>query len=246
MRKNAVFRCQRFEMHACAGVHPVGTDGLLLGAWVSVAGAQRILDIGTGSGLIALMLAQRTEEAAERVWVDAIDLSAAARQCAAGNFRRSPWAERLRVVGGHLAEFFPQTGALYDIVVSNPPFHMENTTAHSEQRRQSRYLHFLPMELLAEAAQHLLSPEGRLCAVLPPATGLLLAEAGALRGLYVTRLTEVRSHPHKPVERWLMQLERSPYPFERSQLDIYTLQGAYSPAYQALTGDFLLGAEKTQ
>ncbi len=246
MRENVVFRFQRFEVHTGVGIHPVGTDGLLLGAWASVAGAQRILDIGTGSGLVALMLAQRTEKAAACVWVDAIDLSTAARQCAADNFRRSPWTERLRVVGSHLAEFFPQAGCSYDVVVSNPPFHMENTTVPDEQRRQSRHLRFLPVELLAKAANHLLSPAGRLCAVLPPATGLLLAEEGALRGLYLTRLTEVRGRPHKPVERWLMQLERSPYPFERDSLEIYTPQGTYSPAYRALTNDFLLWSKETQ
>ncbi len=218
----------------------MGTDGLLLGAWAAVEGVRSVLDIGTGTGLVALMLAQRTAHAAEPVQVDAIDTSAAARRCATYNFAHSPWAERLRVVGEDLALFYHQAPQRYDLIVSNPPFYTEQTTSPHHSRQQSRQARFLPMPLLAQAAAHLLTPRGRLCAVLTPTTGQQLAQQSAIRGLYLTRLAEVRTHPQRPAERWLVQLERSPYLFERQQIDLYTETGDYSPHYRTMTGQFLL------
>ncbi len=231
----SIFQCKHFDVHQCSGVHPVGTDGLLLGAWASVEGTKSVLDIGTGTGLVALMLAQRAEEAD----VCAIDASEQARQCAAENFCRSPWAGRLRVVGPDLAGYYLQAAQHYDLLVCNPPFYQEETVSPDALRRQSRHARFLPVTLLTEAARHLLAPAGRLCVILPPSAGQQLAEAGAVRGLYVTHLTEVFSRPQRPPERWLMQLERNPYPFERDRLDICGPDGAYSSDYQALTRNFL-------
>ncbi|MCS7036518.1 MAG: methyltransferase [Saprospiraceae bacterium] len=223
-------------MLTCSGVHPVGTDGLLLGAWASVSGVKCILDVGVGTGLVALMLAQRTECAR----VDGIDASEIARQCAAKNFYASPWAQRLQVVGEDLATYCTRATRQYDLIVSNPPFYAEETVSPNALRRQSRHARFLPVALLADAACQLLTPTGRLCVVMPPLAAQRLAEVGAVRGLYVTRLTEVFSRPTKPAERWLLQLERNPYPFERSKLDIYGFDGLYSPDYRTLTSDFLL------
>lgn len=231
----SIFRCKHFDVRQCSGVHPVGTDGLLLGAWASVEGTKSVLDIGTGTGLVALMLAQRAGAAD----VCAIDASEQARECAAENFRRSPWVARLRVVGEDLQEYYSQAVQQYDLLVCNPPFYLEATVSPDALRRQSRHARFLPVTLLAEAARHLLTPAGRLCVILPPASGQQLAEVSAVRGLYVTHLTEVFSRPQRPPERWLMQLERNPYPFVRDRLDICGTDGAYSPDYRALTRDFL-------
>jgi tRNA1Val (adenine37-N6)-methyltransferase len=232
----SIFQCKHFDVRQCSGVHPVGTDGLLLGAWAWVEGIRHALDIGTGTGLVALMLAQRAEAAD----VCAIDASEHARQCAAENFRHSPWATRLRVVGEDLQGYYPRVTRQYDLLVCNPPFYQEETVSPDVLRRQSRHARFLPLTLLAEAARYLLMPAGRLCVILPPSSGQQLAEKGAVRGLYVTRLTEVFSRPQRPPERWLMQLERNPYPFERNRLDICGAEGTYSPDYRALTRDFLL------
>ncbi len=236
----SIFQCKHFDVRQCSGVHPVGTDGLLLGAWASVEGTKSVLDIGTGTGLVALMLAQRAGAAD----VCAIDASEQARECAAENFCRSPWAARLRVVGEDLQGYYPRAAQQYDLLVCNPPFYLEATVSPDALRRQSRHVRFLPVTLLAEAARHLLTPVGRLCVILPPPVGQQLAEAGAVRGLYVTHLTEVFSRPQRPPERWLMQLERNPYPFVRDRLDICGPDGAYSPDYQALTRDFLLEETK--
>ncbi len=237
--EHTVFRCRRFCVRQCAGVHPVGTDGLLLGAWADVTGAKRLLDAGTGTGLVALMLAQRTEHL-EGVQICAVDTSAAARACAADNFCGSPWADRLQVGGGAVERYAEEAGAHYDLIASNPPFYVEATLSPLDWRRQSRSARSLGAEVLLLAASALLKPSGRLCVIAPPLYGRQLVERGAVCGLYLTRLTEVCPRPGGAVERWLVQLERSPYAFERSRLYLYTSEGISSPEYRALTKDFLL------
>ncbi len=235
------FRCKHFNVRQCSGVHPVGTDGLLLGAWSPLEGVGKVLDVGTGTGLIALMLAQRSQEAQ----IAAIDVSAAARQCAAENFRRSPWANRLQVVGGGLAEYLQRAiPQAFHLVVCNPPFYREATVSPNVQRQQSRHARFLPLGFLVKAARRLLMPSGRLCVILPPSVGQHLLEVGAINGWYVTRITEVFSRLQQPPERWLVQLEQNPYAFERDRLDICGPDGTYSSDYRVLTRDFLLWASK--
>ncbi|MCS6929468.1 MAG: methyltransferase [Saprospiraceae bacterium] len=240
--EQTVFRCKSFEIRQCSGVHPVGTDGILLGAWASLEGVKYALDVGTGTGLLALMLAHRSAE----IEVHCIDIQEKARQCAAENFRASPWADRLRIVGSDLQTYSLEAVQQYDLVISNPPFYTENVRSPKGCRLQNRHASSLPPDLLVRVARHLLKPTGKLCAIMPPTTAQTLVERGATHGLYLTRLTEVFSRPQKKgPERWLIQLEHNPYLFEHSQLRLYTSEGAYAEAYRALTADFLLWAENT-
>ncbi len=237
---NRIFQCKHFVVRQCADVHPVGTDGLLLGAWAEVKNVRYALDVGTGTGLIALQLAQRTQGMRPTVYIHAVDLSIAARYCAEQNFRCSPWTDRLRVVGGDIVHYSARALRSYDLIAVNPPFHTEQVFSPQPQRHRSRHAHFLSSTLLISAARQLLSPRGRLCAIAAPASARLLVQQGALGGLYLTRLTEVYSRPDRPVERYLIQLEQDPYPFERSQISIRTGAGEYAPSYRALTSEFLL------
>jgi len=237
---NRIFQCKHFVVRQCADVHPVGTDGLLLGAWADVRDIRCALDVGTGTGLIALQLAQRTQGMQPTVHIHAVDLSTAARCCAEVNFRHSPWADRLSVVGDDIVHYAAQAPRSYDLIAVNPPFHTERIFSLQPQRHQSRHAHFLSSASLIKAARQLLSPHGRLCAIASPVSARLLVQQGAVGGLYLTRLTAVCSRPHRPVERYLVQLEQDPYPFERSQVSIWTETGAYAPSYRALTSEFLL------
>ena len=114
----------------------VGTDGILLGAWAPVAGVKRILDIGTGSGLVALMLAQRTEE---HVTIDAVELDAQAAEQASENVAESPWASRMRVECADILAWAPEQTARYDLIVSNPPYYEPGVECGSPEREQARY-----------------------------------------------------------------------------------------------------------
>jgi len=218
-------------------VHPVGTDGVLLGAWADVTQVRTILDIGTGTGLIALMLAQRTEDI-PGIRIQAIDFLQAAASCAQGNFARSPWAGRIQVAEQRIQDYAETAGARFDLIVSNPPFFTETTRSPDPNRSQSRNSDALAIRDLLSAVGQLLAPQGRFCAVLPLREGQFLQEQGALSGLYCTRLTQVHSRKEKPLERILVQLERNPYPFERSCLVIQEHDHTYSEAFRELTSAF--------
>lgn len=220
--------------------HPVGTDAVLLGAWVDIPdNATRLLDIGTGSGVLALMLAQRTEKMPD-VSIDAVEIHAGSATCAGQNFAASPWGGRLRVWETTVQKFAATTNRQYDLIVSNPPFFSEKTQASDETRRLGRHTATLPPPELLQAVLKLLAPAGRLAVVLPVLEGLRFCEQAVPKGLYWTRIMEVRGRPGKPTERLLIEFERNPYSFRRESLVVYEEGQRYSDDYQALTEDFYL------
>lgn len=135
----------------------VGTDGILLGAWAPVAGVKRILDIGTGSGLQALMLAQRTEE---HVTIDAVELDPQAARQASENAADSPWAERIRVECADVLTWAPEQTARYDLIVSNPPYFTPGVECGTPERERARYTGSLDHKALLTSAAELISEEG--------------------------------------------------------------------------------------
>jgi len=234
------FRFKRFHLEQNGVAHPAGTDGVLLGAWASVdRKPARILDIGTGTGLIALFLAQRTEgcQVEEIVGVEVHQASAA---CAARNFQASPWAAKLAIVHSAVQDFCLANSKQFDLIVCNPPFFTNGISAPDPTRRLARTASKLTAFALLEAIGRLLKPEGLFCTILPVMEGWRLTELAACRGLYCTRMTSVYGRAGKPVERLLLQFETSPYAFERSELTIYQNQGVYSEALKRLTGAFYL------
>ncbi|MFN0013827.1 MAG: tRNA1(Val) (adenine(37)-N6)-methyltransferase [Saprospiraceae bacterium] len=233
------FQFKRFLVEQHAGVFPVGTDGILLGAWAETDDAINVLDIGTGTGLLALMLAQRLE-AAPSARVRAVDLLPESCVCARHNFARSPWADRLELFEQSVQSFAENTARQYDLIVSNPPFFSGTTTSPDERRSFSRNDVALDSSDLVDSVRRLLLPNGRFCAVLPIREGQLFLESAALTGLYCTRMTHVRSRLDKPVERLLLQLEPDPYRFERTELIIQAPGGGPSTDFRALTEAFYL------
>ncbi len=216
-------------------MHPVGTDSVLLGVWADVSDAQRILDIGTGTGVIALMLAQRTTD---KTQIRAVEIHAATAACAAANFKASPWHHRLDIQHAAVQNFAQQPDYQFDVIVSNPPFFSETVVAPDATRRLGRSTDsLLPGDLLY-AVQQLLAPNGRYCVVLPPKEGQRWCELAAVNGLYCTRRTLVFSRMAKPVERWLLQFERSPYSFQQDNLLIYNENAGHSPEFEQMTRDF--------
>lgn len=146
----------------------VGTDGILLGAWAPVASVKRILDIGTGSGLQALMLAQRTEE---HVTIDAVELDPQASRQASENAADSPWADRIRIECADVLTWTSEQTARYDLIVSNPPYFTPGVECGTPEREQARYTGSLDHKALLTSAAELISEEGFFCVVLPESTG---------------------------------------------------------------------------
>ncbi len=219
----------------------VGTDGVLLGAWVRVdPSVRRILDIGTGTGVIALMLAQRTQERPD-VRITGVDVGDVSE--ARTNADASPWGPRVETVQCPVQRFEP--AVRYDLIVSNPPFFVDSLASPDAGRTRVRHASELPFDELHDAVVRLLAPDGRFALVLPPAEArLFLAECRALR---LVRRTEVRSTPRRGVRRLLMEFvpkngaADDPDLSEQDALTIGTgAHEEYTEEYRRLTRDFYL------
>ncbi len=230
------FRFKRFQVLDEGATHKVGTDGVLLGSWVSILDTDRlVLDIGTGSGVIALMLAQRTRDYAH---VDAVEIARADVLQARANVDQSPWAQRVTVHHTSLQDF--STRLRYDVIVSNPPFFIDSLQPPAKRRGEARHTLTLSFADLISSAALLLQPQGRFAIILPHREGEDFVRMASDSGLFPVRMTAFRSRQHKPVERLLVQFAKQPGPIVRTELTLYGDGDNWTPEYRALTRDFYL------
>ena len=232
-----VFRFKQFEVQQQRSAMKVGTDGVLIGAWVSVQPDDRaILDIGTGTGLIALMLAQRSPEA-KVVGVE-IDPESVAQACE--NVDRSPWSDRVEIVESAVQDF--SSDERFDLIVSNPPYFVDSQKCPDEGRNKARHTDTLSFAELMHSAARLLKPEGRFAVIVPAEAALSVIAAGSL---HLVRRCDVRSKPTGQPKR--VMLEFSPRFGGAAVRESLTIgdgtAGGYSPEYRALTRDFYLKFE---
>lgn len=233
------FKFKRFTVRHDRCAMKVGTDGVLLGAWAR--GGRRILDIGTGSGLVALMMAQRFPEAL----VTGVEVDEVACNQAAENMAASPFADRMEAVGGRIQDQdFPHP---FDAIVCNPPFYAEESL-HSPDRRRAMARHndSLPFSDLFRTAARTLSQKGQFSLIVPQgALSEVLSEA-ALAGLCVGRRLDLRSKPGKETGRMLLEFGRGREDAEEKWAEetVYDADGARSHWYQELTRDFYLSKEE--
>jgi tRNA1Val (adenine37-N6)-methyltransferase len=200
---NFAFKQFTIRQEKCA--MKVGTDAVLLGAWAKTYNVRRILDIGTGTGVIALMLAQRSG-----AQIDAIDIDEAAFQESKMNAAASPWSDRLHMHHISLQDFARMQEEKYDLIVSNPPYFIDSVPPTEESRTKARHTVLLPFTDLVDSAVRLLSKEGKLCVILPPREGEKFREQASAKGLHLTRITHVKTTPEKVEKRWLMQFAFTP------------------------------------
>ncbi|GGO79712.1 tRNA1(Val) (adenine(37)-N6)-methyltransferase [Marinobacterium nitratireducens] len=193
----------------------VTTDASLLGAWAPVEDARRILDIGTGTGLLALFAAQRSSARIDAVEVDA-DAAAQARQ----NFAASPWADRLSLIEADVRELTPD-GEGYDGILCNPPFFTASTPNRCDRQALARHNDALPLTDLLAAISRLLCDNGRAWLLLPvPEAGSVRARSPAA-GLWVRHELHLRNDRQSPPHRLVLQLERRPGDCTRSDISLY-------------------------
>ena len=229
------FRFKQFAVRQDTTPMKVGTDGVLLGAWVRLTGAERrLLDIGTGTGVIALMLAQRTTEAE----VTAIDIDSV--EEARYNFSESPWADRLTAHQQAVQHFDAES---FDVIVSNPPYFVDALLCPDEGRTTARHTVSLSFEELRDAVCRLLKTEGRFAVVLP--TQEAARFESVCRGkLTPVRRTEVRTTPRHAPKRVLLELMHSEAVTASAVCDELTIgtgrHEEFTPQYRALTHDFYL------
>ncbi len=214
----------------------VGTDGVLLGAWTNAVNAKTVLDIGTGTGLIALMMAQQTDAN-----IMGIEIENSAADEAAENAKNSPWGNRVTVENISFQQFAAHTKLRFDLIVSNPPFHTNSLLNRSQTRTLARHNVALPFTRLIEGVVKLLTKKGRFSIILPQ---LLAAEfMGLANGaqLNLIRLTEVKPKAGKKANRVLMEFSKEKSALEKEEMAIYCTGGSgYSEKYIQLTRDFYL------
>jgi tRNA1Val (adenine37-N6)-methyltransferase len=230
------FQFKQFSIEQDRCAMKIGTDGVLLGAWAPLENNPfSILDIGTGTGVIALMLAQRSH--AEQI--DALEIDEEAYEQSVDNFENSPWSDRLFCFHAGLDEFMEEPEDEYDLIVSNPPFYTDDFKSATEQRDLARFADAMPFEDLIEAADLLLSENGIFAAIIPfKEEENFLALATAFE-LYPLKITRVKGTPTTEIKRSLLAFSRiEKIDFSTDELIIETARHIYTPEYIELTKDF--------
>ena len=214
----------------------VGTDGTLLGAWAELAKADgRVLDIGTGTGLMALMMAQRYPKAL----VTAIDIDEMAVSQAAENVKDSPFADRIEVRQADVRVF--ELTEMFDSIVCNPPFFNNALVCPDNQRTQARHTTSLSYQQLMSAAWRLLSEEGLFSVIIPNDFFQQLEGEAHLAGFFLTRVYGVRTIEGKPIKRYLIELRKHPQrELIKKEVLIEDSPNVRSAWYRDLTKDFYL------
>jgi len=234
MRVADKFDFKKFSVYHDRATIKVGTDAVLLGAWADVTNVTRILDVGTGSGVIALMLAQRTPE---KTHIDAIDISLADCEQATENVVRSPWPQKISV---HHSSLQLYESSLYDHVVSNPPYFINSFKPPVINRANARHTETLQHHELLHHTKRLLNSTGKLSVVLPPSEANLLQSLSKAEGWFCKRICRFQSRINKPVERVLLEFQLTEISGTEEELVLYNEDSEWSAAYRDLTKGFYL------
>lgn len=229
------FQFKKFTVHHHKCAMKVGTDGVLLGAWASVSGKKKITDVGTGSGLIALMLAQRSN--AE---IQAIDIDASACLQATENIADSIFNNRIQVHHASLAEFAVQHKEQYDLIVSNPPYFKASLLSPVHERNLARHNDSLSLESLIADSLKLLSAQGCIALILPYDQEEELNHLVARHNLFFSRKTYIRPLPNADYKRILAEISIYESQCKQDELTIEESRHKYTKEYINLTKDFYL------
>ena len=232
---NNWFQFKQFRIEQGRSALKVGTDGVLLGAWCKVEGAAKILDVGTGTGLIALMMAQLSTAA-----ISAIEIDEGSCGDALMNFRNSPWQERLRLFADDFNAFQDTHSEKYDLVVSNPPFFIKSMRSADAASSVARHDVSLSFQQLIAGSKRLLNEYGRLAVILPVEALDDFRETARLEGFYLARRTSVIPKLGKPPKRVLLEFSLAAVYPEMDELVILQDLHKYSARFEELTKDFYL------
>jgi tRNA1Val (adenine37-N6)-methyltransferase len=230
------FKFKQFSIYQEHCAMKVGTDGVLLGAWADVSNSKMLLDIGTGTGVIAIMLAQRNTQAT----VHGVEVDELSHQQAEDNMKASPFASRLETYHIDIQSYAKITDRKYNLIVSNPPFFSGGTLSANQDKTNVRHTVKLPHGDLLTSVKNLLTEDGKFCVILPLIEGLRFKELAERAGLFCTKITEIISKKDKAVERLLLQFEQCKTETLRATLIIQEGEGRheYTEEYKILLKEF--------
>lgn len=214
----------------------VGTDGVLLGAWVSVDSCKLILDVGTGTGLIALMLAQRSNAC-----IDAIDVDKDACLQAESNISASPFTGRINVFHKPFEDFIQTAPHTYDLIVSNPPYFVKSLQSPNDKRNTARHTQTFSFIDLIEKGRHLLTANGRIAFIIPYEQTDEVINLAKEKEMFIVKRTNVSPTPNSTPKRLLIELSANPSsPYLQDNLIIEESRHQYTPEFLQLTNGFYL------
>ena len=236
---NDYFQFKQFTIHQQNAAMKVGTDSVLLGAWTKIDTSKsvRALDIGVGSGILSIMLAQRSTN----ITVEGVEIDEQAFIQAEENVNRCPWTDRIRLYNTTFQDFAKERLQTYDLIISNPPYFIQSLASPNEQRSLARHSDSLSQEDLLNGVLNTLKPDGILSVIFPINEGLSFIQKAGKMGLYCNRKTSVKANPKKEVKRLLLEFSRIKTAAEEMELCIDTgIRHQHSPEYIELTKDFYL------
>ena len=231
------FKFKQFTINQDRCAMKIGTDGVLLGSWVTLKHSPfSILDVGAGTGVIALMLAQR----ANAELIDAIEIEENAYEQCVENFEMSPWSDRLFCYHASLQEFAEEIEDKYDLIVSNPPFYSEDYKTKNKARDTARFQDALPFEHLVVCTVKLLSKDGKFCTIIPFNQEQEFIKFSSKAQLHPNTILRVKGSPESNIKRSLIEFSFKKTPINETELIIETKRHQFTNQYINLTKDFYL------
>lgn len=233
----SIFKFKEFSIQQDQAAMKVGTDSILLGSWVALDQVDSILDIGTGTGLLALMLAQRSNATI----IDAVEIDAAAHEQAVTNFENSPWGDRLFCYHSSIQEFATEVDEKYDLIISNPPYFNPDAIQSVTQKNIARQTHLLNHITLLRNTKELISTTGSCAFVLPYEMEKFFVDLAKNMGLFLFRILRTKDTKKASLKRSLLQFKLQETAFEAQELVLKNIDKTYSDEFIALTEAFYLG-----
>lgn len=230
---NTYFQFKQFIIHQDNCGMKVGTDGVLLGAWAPIDNAESVLDIGTGTGLVALMLAQRS-----KAQITAVEIDGDASRQAAMNAQLSPWNNRITVVNADFNSFHSDTK--FDRIVSNPPYFVESMKAVDQQRLLARHDDGLSFEELLRGVDRLLKADGIFTLIIPVDVKERIVKVASGYQLYPCRWLNIITKPGANPKRCIISFAYNNSAYTTENLLVELERHVYSPEYVELTKEFYL------
>jgi tRNA1Val (adenine37-N6)-methyltransferase len=230
------FHFRKFSVEDDQSSMRIGTDAVLLGAWIDPENRTEILDIGTGCGVIALMMAQKSNAT-----ITAIDIDEDSARQASANFRNSPWNGRLNAIHGSFQEFFRLPGRSFGLIMTNPPYFRNSLRSPLKSRNFARHDDQLNTDDLLTGVSRMLCTDGKFCLILPAVDATSFQSVAKEHDLFLVRQLQVKSKPGTKPKRIAMEFSFSPPgPVITEEIILRREDNSFTDAYRELTKDFYL------